>query len=273
MSVKFDTLIEHVVNGNEKKARAIFHQLVVEKSRKIYEDMDLENPSEVFDDVEADHVNAPEEFGGDQVDDFTDEIGVEGEDEDDELNPELDDRVTDLEDELSNLQAEFEQLLASEEGEHEEESDDFEDLADTDEDEAESDENIESEVETDDFDSDDEDEFPDEDEDEDLPVSESLIREYVERITKNLASSSEESFVQKKSPVASKPSIVPGITAKNIAQGGVEKGRPAPTPKELIGDKEVVNRPGHKAALKPAPKATNKEVASVNKKSVEDGKK
>lgn len=43
-SKKFDKLVEHVVNGDEKSARALFHNIVVGMSRKIYEDFDLDEP-------------------------------------------------------------------------------------------------------------------------------------------------------------------------------------------------------------------------------------
>ena len=35
MASKFDTLIEYVIADDEKKARALFHQIVVDKSRKM----------------------------------------------------------------------------------------------------------------------------------------------------------------------------------------------------------------------------------------------
>ena len=36
---KFEQLIELIINENEDKARALFHDIVVEKSREIYENM------------------------------------------------------------------------------------------------------------------------------------------------------------------------------------------------------------------------------------------
>ena len=37
MDNKFEQLIEYIINDEEEKARALFHDVVVEKSRNIYE--------------------------------------------------------------------------------------------------------------------------------------------------------------------------------------------------------------------------------------------
>ena len=119
---------------------------------------------------------------------------------------------------------------------------------------------------------DEETEETEEDEEKEEPVDESVIREYVDKVTKGLANSTEDSFVQKKSPVSAKPSMVPGISAKNLNQGGVSQGRPNPKSGEFTSEK-IANRPGANSgvkSLKPAPKpVTTKEEPGVNKKSVE----
>jgi hypothetical protein len=132
MQTKFEKLIEYVVANDEKRARSLFHQIVIDKSRKIYEALDMDNTERAFDDVEADHSASDQhfdEFGGDESDDLetdvfddtdSDGLGDMG-DETGELNPEIDDRVADLEQEFDALKAEFEELLHSEEGEGEEE--------------------------------------------------------------------------------------------------------------------------------------------------------
>jgi hypothetical protein len=121
---KFETLIDLIINENEEQARALFHDIVVEKSREIYENMMDED----------DMMNQP----SGQVEDLLDEIGSEesgmseGEDEefdiddmdddgeetvdidmDDEEGGEegLEDRVVDLEDKLDQLMAEFEEIM------------------------------------------------------------------------------------------------------------------------------------------------------------------
>jgi len=130
---KFETLIDLIINENEEQARALFHDIVVEKSREIYESMMDEEMNE-------------QGMGG-QVGDLLDEIDVEqqgmseGEDddlefdseedevvdieagEDDEYGDEMDgeegleDRVVDLEDKLDQLMAEFEDIMAGDDAE------------------------------------------------------------------------------------------------------------------------------------------------------------
>ncbi len=286
-STKFDKLIEFVISDDTKKAKALFHQIVVDKSRKIYEDMEVE-PARAFDDVEADHTSN-DEFGGDQGDDLETDVfsdddeameGLDDSESDEELNPEIDDRVADLESEFDALKAEFEELLGDESEEHEEEGDDFEELADDEEEDSDVESELESEVEDEDFDDDSEDfsdeededsseDDDDEDEDEDdEPVDESVIKEYVDKVTKGLATSTESEGTNKKSPVAGKNEIVKGVTAKNLNQGGESKGRPTPTSGKFTTE-PIVNVPGGKAKLQSVKKPSNKEEAGTNKKSVE----
>ncbi|MBA0907866.1 MAG: hypothetical protein H0Z55_00550 [Nitrosarchaeum sp.] len=133
MDNKFEQLIEYIINDEEEKARALFHDVVVEKSRNIYETLiaeELPSDETVEENIET---NAP--IGGDQVDEFirdvtADEEGialeddaVEVADDADDLNDdgvvdnheenhvELEDRVVDLEDKLDELMAEFEAMM------------------------------------------------------------------------------------------------------------------------------------------------------------------
>ena len=132
---KFETLIDLIINENEEQARALFHDIVVEKSREIYENL--------MDDEMGEGI-------GGQVGDLQDEIDVEqtgmseGEDddlefdseedevldiedgEDDEMGGEegLEDRVVDLEDKLDQLMAEFEDIMAGDSDETDAEFDD-----------------------------------------------------------------------------------------------------------------------------------------------------
>ena len=282
MSTKFEKLIEYVIANDEKKARSLFHQIVVDKSRKIYEALDIDDTERAFDDVESDHIAADDldELGGDEADDLESDVFVDSEEagEGADLNPEIDDRVADLESEFDALKAEFEELLQSDEDEEdeteeaeEEEGEGLEDLESAVDEHEGEDEQIEDEVESDEDAEDGEEESFEDEEETEEPVDESVIREYVLKVTQGLADDKEEGFVQKKSPVSAKPSIVPGISAKNLNQGGKSEGRPTPKAGEMIGDKEVVNRPGRKSVeLKPAPKpVTSKEESGVNKKSIE----
>ena len=130
---KYEKLIEYIVNDEQDKARALFHDIVVEKSRGIYESMmddDRERHAggdeveELVDEVSADHEGMQEddeEFALDHEDgegEVDGEIGDElGGEEHGEEN--IEDRVMDLEDALDELKAEFDALMSDEEHEPE----------------------------------------------------------------------------------------------------------------------------------------------------------
>ena len=127
---KYEKLIEHIINDEEGKARALFHEIVVEKSRDIYESL-------------MDEEQFGEQMGGNQVDGMMDEItqdehglpedeefdmdsGEEPIDGDDSMGDEMgmddmgdeasiEDKVMDLEADLEALKAEFAQLMGDEE--------------------------------------------------------------------------------------------------------------------------------------------------------------
>ena len=139
---KFESLIELIINENEEQARALFHDIVVEKSREIYESMmyeeaeDLEEAKdEELEEGEEDLEEGMDDMGGgsmDTVEGLLDEIGVEEEgmvedeeefggeeefgDEGDMGEESLEDRVVDLEDKLDELMAEFEEMMGDEGG-------------------------------------------------------------------------------------------------------------------------------------------------------------
>jgi hypothetical protein len=129
---KFEQLIDLIINENEEQARALFHDIVVEKSREIYEsimDEEEETVEEGFGGEVAgdqvggllDEIDAEEQGMTEEEDEFADidvddTEGLEGEEEvAGEEN--LEDRVVDLEDKLDELMAEFEELMGSEGGE------------------------------------------------------------------------------------------------------------------------------------------------------------
>ena len=139
---RFEQLIEYVINDEEAKAQALFHEIVVEKSRQIYENIMAEEAQEELeeaDDIEEgealeegddliDNVEMEEEsdmnmeaegdeepMGGDAADDFIDDVeagddsefgGEEGGEE-----PATKDDIMNLEDKLDQLMAEFEDLM------------------------------------------------------------------------------------------------------------------------------------------------------------------
>ena len=124
---KYEQLIEYIINEDEDKAKALFHDIVVEKSRDIYESL-------------MDEETVDETIGGNEVEDLVDEIqadetdGIpEGEEEEMDAEEEmmggddeedhhadvggdeaLEDKVMDLEKELDELKAEFDALMSDE---------------------------------------------------------------------------------------------------------------------------------------------------------------
>jgi len=130
---KYEKLIEYIVNDEQDKARALFHDIVVEKSRGIYESMmDDEREQhaggdeveELVDEVSADHEGMQEddeEFALDHEDGEGEVGGEIGDELDGEEHGEedLEDRVMDLEDALDELKAEFDALMSDEEHEPE----------------------------------------------------------------------------------------------------------------------------------------------------------
>lgn len=128
---KFEQLIDLIINENEEQARALFHDIVVEKSREIYESMMDEEMDEGMGGQVGDlmdEINA-EEAGGmteeEESDEDSEDIEMDDEvemDADDDHHAdvggeeELEDRVVDLEDKLDQLMAEFEAIMGGEEG-------------------------------------------------------------------------------------------------------------------------------------------------------------
>ena len=136
---KFEQLVEYVINDDEAKAKALFHDIVVEKSREIYEDLmqeeeegveeGMEPQADAADDLMADvemdetgMTEAEDEMADDEADD---EIDADDEmadmdamddmaGEDSGAEPATKDDVLNLEDKLDQLMAEFEQLLDTE---------------------------------------------------------------------------------------------------------------------------------------------------------------
>jgi hypothetical protein len=122
---KFEQLIELFINEDEKKAKELFHDIVVEKSRDIYADLIKED--EVEDIEENTEEEAVEESTDEEVEESTDEEveedlgGNETEDlindiESDEeglANEEAtDEEVDELSDAIADLQAQFDEIVA-----------------------------------------------------------------------------------------------------------------------------------------------------------------
>ncbi len=301
---KYEQLIEHIINDEEDKARALFHDIVVEKSRDIYESLMDEEYTE-------------EDIGGSQVESMVDEITMDetdgiGEADDTEMDmgdemvvgmddeeagdegDDLEQKVMDLESELEALKAEFEQLMGDEEGD-DEEADDMGMDVDMGDEEEPMDDMMEAKH--------DDEEEEDEEDEMSESVTESkgrtlqktavdLMREYVEKIS--APSNTEFSPVgtgaggdkpagNTNNPVAGKNDM--GGSSANIVKGGSENapdGTSAPkkgSTKDLPGAGKFENVPGAKAGNAFANKAKAKSgegqttdgSVPVNKTSIEKG--
>jgi len=261
---KFEQLIEFVINDEEDKAKALFHEIVVEQSKTIYEDiMSEESDAEEDDHAEkaGDEVKKDIEYddkmdesieesdlGGSQVDDLIDEIeaeeqGVTFEDEeeiemvdveDDDDDEELEDRVVGLEDKLDELMSEFEELM----GQVDDNTDDIDDVEDDHEEMDMDDETIEVDMEME------------------------GLEENVDLTAAPKAVTTEPAGTQTHSTVAAN-SGAKGAVAKPVdTDTAPEKGRSAPKAQ----DQGNTTRPDMKAA----PKPQLAQASGVNTKSVID---
>jgi hypothetical protein len=271
---KFEQLIEYVINDEEQKARALFHDIVVGKSREIYENLMAEEAEEdldeskdedldegamggdaaddLIDDVEAEEQDDMSmEAEGDDVEELDVEVDGEGDMDDDHHSDvggeeELEDRVMDLEDKLDELMAEFEDLMGGD------------DMGDGDGFDA--DEGGDA-IEVDDT-------------EEMMPEMGMGMMENVSLKAAPKPVTSEEGGVNKKSTVAANAGAKGpiGSTVKPVSTTGAEAhGRPAPTTKDLIG--KVGNTPAQ-GTQKPSAATKPKlgQEGGVNNKSIVPGK-
>ncbi len=81
---KFEQLIEYVINDEEQKARALFHDIVVGKSREIYENLMAEEAEEDLDEEKHEDIEEGD-MGGDAADDLIDDVEAEEQDFEDTL--------------------------------------------------------------------------------------------------------------------------------------------------------------------------------------------
>ena len=124
---KFETLIDLIINENEEQARALFHDIVVEKSREIYEDimsdemddgMGQNGPGgqvgEMMAEISAEEEGMTEEEEAEiDFDDEGDDDIVDIEADDDMDDEGVEDRLVSIEDKLDQLMAEFEQIMGN----------------------------------------------------------------------------------------------------------------------------------------------------------------
>ncbi len=126
---KFETLIDLIINENEEQARALFHDIVVEKSREIYESMMDDGMEEgmggqvgdLMDEISAEQSGVLE--GDDEsevldIEDGEDEvIDLDTTDDDMDSGDEVEDTLVRIEDKLDELMAEFEEIMAGDDAE------------------------------------------------------------------------------------------------------------------------------------------------------------
>lgn len=230
---KFEQLIELFIAEDEQGAKDLFHEIVVEKSRDIYESLvdeeQVEETAEVEEDAEAVEESEDEaveeseeeaveesevdeaEIGGDASDDMIDDIEADEQglsmeaDMDDE---EIEDRVVDIENALEELKAEFDALMGGDDaegGDAEMDMDMDMDAGDEEGDEEGEEEEMESVEEE----------------------TEEMVREYTEKAPAPVTAEQGDGSA---GPVAGKNDM--GGSAKNLAQGGEEKG--GATPKSTV---------------------------------------
>jgi hypothetical protein len=281
---KYEKLIEYIVNDEQDKAKALFHEIVVEKSRDIYESLiDDEEQGvggdqveDMVDEITSDEVGMHEaedeldaEMGGDDMGDMDNMDGNDMGDMDDmdgnDMGGEegaIEDRVLDLEDALDELKAEFDRLMSDEESEPEHndgendpefdsEGDDADNMGSDEEEEAFAESRTRTEAER--------------------------IREYVEKVSDQGQKSEGgevgkggSASVNKQSTVAGKNNM--GGTASNLVKGGSEANPDGTSPKGAVKAKgeftgTFQNKPGAKADMSKAPAAKKGEEGGVNDKS------
>ena len=232
MSDKFNELIELIISEETDQAKALFHDIVVDKSRSIYESLidETEEEEETEEDEELEESDFDEDLGGDAAEEFIDDISADEEGlalEDEGEEEEMEDRVVDLEDALDELKAEFEKMMAGEEGE-------------------EDDMDMDMEPEMDDMEMDMEPEEDEEDEAEEDDMEETFVREYKEKVAAPSNTSEKHS-----SPVAKKnPMNANGAKATSTGSSAAETGAAKVTAK--VEDAGNGNKPGAKSDLKKA---------------------
>ena len=116
---KFEQLIELFINEDEKKAKELFHDIVVEKSRDIYADLIKEDEVEDIEEnteeevEEATDEEVEEDLGGNETEDLindieSDEEGLANEEHDGATDEEVDE----LSDAIADLQKQFDDIVA-----------------------------------------------------------------------------------------------------------------------------------------------------------------
>jgi hypothetical protein len=125
---KLEQILDLLINEEHEAASEILHSVIVEKARTMYEELVDEDfggdeKEDFADEIEADKDEV--EDAEDGSDDFEDEGEEEAEESDDDGEDELEDRLEDVEDTLAQLQAEFDRLVGGDDEFDAEGDDDF----------------------------------------------------------------------------------------------------------------------------------------------------
>ena len=289
MSNKFEQLLELLINEENEKAEALFHEIVVEKSRDIYEgladettateakeeskeeaveetkDETVEETTEESKDEEANEgeevqiedekteEETIEEVGGDATDELVKDIAADetgdAETAADDMEKDMDadaeegdteERVADLEDALDELKAEFEKMMSGKMGDEEgsEEEKEEESVAPV------ADPNAELSMEA---------------------KHDDKKKEKMDEYKIQKSADNKDHADNKKSPVANKNDM--GGTTANIAKGGEDKGRPAPTAQKMAGDFENTGGKDKSTSFKKEVKANTADGSDKSAKS------
>ena len=283
---KFEQLIDLIINEDEDKARALFHDIVVEKSREIYESMMDEDMGmsgiqhrdqvgglqhEITSEEEG-MVEDEDEFADIGMDDGESDMDVELDSDDmgdGEMGEEdLEDRVVDLEDKLDQLMAEFEEIMGNEGGDDMGDDDmaSDEDMGD--------DEMMEGEEEDlDEAKDEDEESLEEAEEDDEDTLEESVQLQKVKSVTHGDNGDPGKSPVAGKNPIGARPANKLG--GHESTTGGTQGGLLKPTASTIPG--KYKNAPGatfsEKGEAAPKPKhgddgQNTKSITSESRKTV-----
>jgi len=303
---KYEKLIEYIINDDDAKARALFHEIVVEKSRDIYESIMEEEQydesfggapqEEMMDEITMDETGMAEDeememMDGEEPISGDDDMDMDMGGDDMAGDGDIEDRVMDLETELDALKAEFEQLMGDEGDDMDSDMGSDMDMDDMGGDE-------ESMDDEDDMKMMEAEEEEEEEEEESMEESRNnyrksdieLMREYVEKVTAPANSEGHEvgtggSVAVNKTSITDNMKNDMGGTTANIAKGGTEadpKGTPPNKTGGLLkqgGEIPVATRNvnkvgGNKGAQDfygTKAKAKTGEEGGVNKSSIEGG--
>lgn len=221
---KYEQLINLIINEDREQASELFHEIVVEKSREIYEsimadeddmmegDMEGSQVGDLMDEIDAEEsgIAEDEEEFVDDSEEVYDLSGDEEGEEDfgDEGEDEEEEAIIRIEDKLDELLSQFQEIMAGEEG-----------LEGDDE---------EEEVEV------------DADEEDEEAMMEAVQLQKVS-VTHG------DNGAQVKSPVAANSGKA-GMGSKPVNFGSAdEKGRTAPSAKDVEGASKFKNAPGHRS--------------------------